>query len=219
MSSPFGCNQKNLFGSKAKPKDKPGPEPVTLVANKNQVITAIIPFNTKQAANIRQHMHANVTHDGQRIFLYRAQNGWTNISLESTESAPKLTCDPTQTLIIAWKAFNECPLVNPLQIKWEGSDQVLGYDDIATMETQFEALPDATEDTVQAGSSKTDAEVLYDMITDTNKTIGLLQDKLEGFDAKLAHIVDLVEKNATSVEPGETPTRTTSSTKRKAPAK
>ena len=59
-SSPFGCNRKNLFSNKA--KEAAPPETVTLIADKSQVITAIIPFSTKQAANIRAHMHANVTY-------------------------------------------------------------------------------------------------------------------------------------------------------------
>ena len=50
------------------------------------------------AAPIRQHMHANVTHDGQRIFIFRQVNGWTNISLDSTDTSPKLTCDPITVL-------------------------------------------------------------------------------------------------------------------------
>ena len=68
MSSPFACNKKDLFGSKAKKEAAPA-EPVTIIADKCQVITAVIPFNTKNAAAIRQWMHAHVLHNGQKIFL------------------------------------------------------------------------------------------------------------------------------------------------------
>ena len=153
-SSPFGCNQKNSFGSKlSKAKDNSAPEPVTLIADKNQVITAIIPFNTPMAASIRQHMHTTVLNDGQKIFIYRSVNGWTNIALDSSEAAPKLTCDPVTTLIKAWTEFNKCPQVSNITIKWKGSEQALSYDDIAGMEAEFVALPEGTGDADNQGAS------------------------------------------------------------------
>ena len=128
MSSPFACNRgPSPFGSKlAKAKEAAVPEPVTLIADKSQVITAIIPFQTKQAAAIRQHMHANITSNGQKIFIYRAVNGWTNIALDATEAAPKLTCDPITTLKTAWHEFTNCSAVSTITIKWKDTDTVLG---------------------------------------------------------------------------------------------
>ena len=55
-SNPFGCNQKkSVFGSSAKAKAAIAKESVMLVADKNQIITAIVPYNSPQAAAIRQH--------------------------------------------------------------------------------------------------------------------------------------------------------------------
>jgi hypothetical protein len=104
-----------------------------------------------------------VLNDGQRIFIFRQVNGWTNISLESTENAPKLTCHPITALITAWKEFSTCPAVSEVIIKWKGSDDRLTYDDIAGMESQFLPLPEATGDDTP---DKTDAEVLFEAISD-----------------------------------------------------
>jgi hypothetical protein len=185
--SPFGCNQRNsLFGGKGKGTPNSKPEPVTLIASKTQVITAIIPFSTPKAAAIRQHMHSNVLHDGQRIFYYRQQNGWTNIALTSTETSPKVTCDPVTTLKIAWREFNSCPFVSPLEIKWEGSNEVLGFDDIDGMETTFDKLPEET-DAPNDGPQKTDAEVLF-------AKLGELEKKVSDVDTKIAYLVNASDK-------------------------
>ena len=207
-SSPFGCNQKNLFGSKAKPQVASVPEPVGLVAEKNQVITALIPFQTKKAAEVRQHMHANIIENGQKIFIYRAVNGWTNISLESTETSPKLTCDPITTLKTAYREFTNCGAVSKVTIKWKGSDNELGYDDIDAMEPEFDPLPEETADTTAAGGSKTDAEVLYDMIAANDKSIAAVLDKVQATELRLNYIVDIIDKLAGKIvaEPPATPT-------------
>ena len=116
--SAFGCNQKkSVFGSPAKAKEVIPREAVILVANKNQVITALIPYNSKQAATIRQHMHLNITIDGQRVFLFRPINGWTNIALDATETNPKLTANPITALKLAYTKFNECTAVSSVTIK------------------------------------------------------------------------------------------------------
>lgn len=188
MSSPFACNANNLFASKAKGKAAVAPpEAVELIADKSQVITALIPFGTKQAANIRKHMHENITHEGQRIFIFRQVNGWTTIALDSTEAVPKLTVDPIIALKIAWREFNACPFVNPLTIKWKGSPNVLGYDDIDLMETQFTPLPTAEEVTDNTVANKTDGEVIYDAIEALTK-------KVDSLELKLAHVVDVVDQ-------------------------
>jgi hypothetical protein len=218
MTSPFGCNKKNLFGNPA--KDKGAPEPVILVAEKNSVITGIIPYGTKQANNIRSWMHANVvTTDGARIFIYRSINGWTNISLESTESAPKLTCDPVTTLITAWREFNKCPAVGTLQIKWKGSDTVLGFDDIANMESEFEPVPEPSgSNEEEVGTSKTDAEILQDMVAAQSSLLDDQSKVLEKLDTKLAHLIAMAESAADKELNDETPTPKTSKStgKRKA---
>lgn len=187
-SSPFACNANNLFASKAKGKAAVAPpEAVELIADKSQIITAIIPFGTKQAANIRKHMHENIIYEGQRIFIFRQVNGWTTISLDSTEASPKLTIDPITALKIAWREFNSCPFVNPLTIKWKGSPTVLGFDDIDLMEPQFTPLPTADVGNDNNGVNKTDGEVIYDAIDALIKKVDLLE-------VKLTHVVDVVDQ-------------------------
>ena len=134
-------------------------------------------------------MHSNVTENGQKIFIYRNVNGWTNISLESTESAPKLTCDPITTLFTAYREFTNCAAVSKVTIKWAGSAAELGVDDIKGMETQFDPLPEPVAEESGASSSKTDAEVLYDVIGAMDKKIDDVSTKLEEVNVKLVHIV------------------------------
>ena len=193
MSSPFGCNQKNLFGSKAKSKDAKTPEPVTLTVDPSQVVTASIPYGTPMAAPIRQHMHASVTHDGQRIFIFRQVNGWTNISLDSTDTSPKLTCDPITVLNIAYREFNACASVSKVILKMTGDNAEYGYDDIAGMEAKLVPLPEAQETEGAAGGSKTDAEVLYDLaIENQNKMVQLGTD-VDEIKTKLLYVVQTVD--------------------------
>ena len=208
-ASPFGCNQKNSFGSKLnKLKETGPPKPVTIIAEANQVITAIIPFNTKRAAEIRQHMHSHITENGQRVFIYRSVNGWTNISLESTESAPKLTCDPITTLKMCWREFTNCPAVSTVTIKWKGSDDALGYDDIDGMQAQFEDLPAESEAAQDGSASKTDAEILYDHIDALSKNVDKLYDLVSDNETKLTHIIEVVEKISTCLSDVGTPQST-----------
>ena len=200
-SSVFGCNKQssNLFkGGKLSKEKTAAPEPVILIADKNQVITAIIPFNTPMAASIRQHMHTTVLNDGQKIFIYRSVNGWTNIALDSSEAAPKLTCDPVTTLIKAWTEFNKCPQVSNITIKWKGSEQALSYDDIAGMEAEFVALPEGTGDADNHGeSSKSDAEVLGDMVSALGDQMGnqmsTLSTNIDECHTQLTYLINLME--------------------------
>ena len=192
MSSPFGCNsapKNSLFKSKLAGKQVIPPEDVTLVIDKSQVITAIIPFQTKQAAAIRAHMHQNIIDNGQKIFLYRGVNGWTNIALDSSESAPKLTCDPITTLKIAHREFNACTSVNNVIMKWKITDQVVTEEELDGMESAFEPLPDAATDPNEPhGNEKTDAEVLAE-------TLDQLERKVDSLDLKIGHVISILEKN------------------------
>jgi len=171
-SSPFGCNaKKSSLGNSLKAKEAIPREPVTLIADKKyQIITAIIPYNSKQAAAIRQHMHANITIDGQRVFIFRTSNGWTTVALDATESNPKLTGNPITVLKLAFTKFNECTAVSNVTIKWAGSDEIMTYEDIDQMEAQFEPLPDAQPD-ADIVTTKGDADYLMDKLNEIEKKV------------------------------------------------
>ena len=194
MSNPFGCNQKNLFGNKAKPNVAKVPEPVTIEVEKNQVVSATLPYGTPLAAPIRQHMHANVTVDSQRLFIYRSVNGWTNIALDSTDSAPKLTGDPITVVTTAYREFNACPHVSTVNLKWKGTDTLLSFDAIAGMESQFVPLPENTSDDSAAGGSKTDAEVLYDFAEDNQRKMVEMGTDVDECKTKLTYLVQAIDK-------------------------
>jgi hypothetical protein len=189
-SSPFGCNaKKNLFSGKAKAAQPAPGELVTLEVTKFQVITAIIPFNTKQAPNIRQDMHNHCVYDSQKIFMFRAVNGWTNIALDSTEETPKLTCDPQSALKIAWRVFNDSPYVSRLVMKSKESGKEFGYDDIDNLE--FDDLPEASGDSDTR--DKTDADVLYDLSTKISLQLTKLDQKMIALDKKVDYIVGTLD--------------------------
>ena len=182
-SNPFDCNQKkSAFGSPAKAKAVIPRESVTLVADKNQIITAIIPYNSPQAAPIRQHMHSNITIDGQRVFIFRPVNGWTNIALNSTAENPKLTADPITVLKLAHTKFSECSAVSTVTIKWAGSDEVLNYEDIDNMEPMFIPLPESQGPVAEA---KTEGEFLMDKLNEVDKKV---DDKILGLDKKIDEV-------------------------------
>lgn len=219
-SSPFGCNQKSSFGNKlGKAKETAPPEPVVIFAEQNQVITAIIPFNTKRAAEIRQHMHANITNDGQRVFIYRSVNGWTNISLESTPASPKLTCDPIGTLKMAYREFTACAAVSTVTMKWKESDTPIAFDDLDTL--SFEDLPTEAAGEPDAGGStnKSDAEILYDQIDALSKKVDKINDLVYDNETKLTYIVAAVEKITVALSdvgtPNGTPSTSSAGSKRR----
>ena len=218
-SSPFGCNpKKSVFGNKTVLDKQAAPEAVLLLADKSQVITAMIPYNSANAAKIRACMHENVQFDGHKIFIYRAVNGWSNIALDSTAEAPKLTCDPITALKSAWTAFAACPQVGKLTIRWKGEDKDLSYDDVDGMEGLFDPLPDESPaPRAQSVDNKSDAEYLMEKLNEIDK-------KIELVDLKHAHLVELMEQfinraeerssGSTSASALTTPT-TTKNTKRK----
>ena len=190
MSSPFGCNQKSTIGSafSGKAKETAPPEPVVIVVDKSQVVTAIIPFGTKNAASIRSHMHGNILIDGQKCFIYRNMNGWTNIGLESTATAPRLTFDPITVLKKAVPEFDACPFVSTVTIKWTDGTTINGYDAIDDLDGMFDPLPVADESPQNmTDTRKTDGEILHACLVELDK-------KVDTVDVKLAHVVEVVDK-------------------------
>jgi hypothetical protein len=107
---------------------------------------------------------------------------------------------PITTLITAWREFSACPSVSDVVIKWKGTQEELGYDDIAGMDGQFDPLPETTETTPTA-DDKTDAEVLYDAIQAVDK-------KVDALDAKLAHLINVGERTYSLVNDGDEPVPT-----------
>ena len=190
MSSPFGCNQKSTIGTafSGKAKETAPPEPVVIVVDKSQVVTAIIPFGTKNAASIRSHMHGNILIDGQKCFIYRNMNGWTNIGLESTATAPRLTFDPITVLKKAVPEFDACPFVSTVTIKWTDGTTINGYDAIDGLDGMFDPLPVADESPQDmTDTRKTDGEILHACLVEMDK-------KVDTVDGKLAHVVSVVDK-------------------------
>jgi hypothetical protein len=178
MSSPFGCNKRNTFGN-SKIEKKISPEPVMLVAHTSQVITLEIPFNTPAASSIRSYMHTHCVTDEppvKKLFIYRSNNGWTNIGLDSTEEAPKLTADVNYTLKTAWRTFNECPHVSTFTMRKEDGKEFV-YDDIDSL--TFDPLPEATTSSGGAGASQTDAEVIMNMIKGLDDKLNILMRKFD----------------------------------------
>jgi PDZ domain-containing secreted protein len=171
-SSPFGINaKKSSLGNSLKAKEVIPKEPVTLIADKKyQIITALIPYNSKQAATIRAYMHANITIDGQRVFIFRVANGWSTVALDATESNPKLTGEPIMVLKLAYTKFSECPAVSTVTIKWAGSDEILTYEDIDQMEAKFDPLPDPQPD-ADPVTNKGDADYLMDKLNEVDKKV------------------------------------------------
>ena len=225
-SNPFDCNQKkSAFGSPAKAKAVIPRESVMLVADKNQIITAIVPYNSPQAAAIRQHMHSNITVDGQRVFIFRPVNGWTNIALNSTAESPKLTADPITVLKLAHTKFSECPSVSSVTIKWAGTEDVKTYEDIDQMEPMFTPLPES-QDPVAEGQAKTEGEFLMDKLNEVDKKVDdkILElgnkidevagqmmsefgEKMESFSGRMDELIDSLHSNAgASISSGQTPT-------------
>ena len=184
MSSPFGCNKRNTFGNN-KIEKKINPEPVVLVANTNQVITLEIPFNTPAALSIRTYMHTHCVTDElpvKKLFIYRSNNGWTNIGLDSTEEAPKLTADVHYTLKTAWRTFTECPYVSTLTMRKEDGTEFV-CDDIDSL--TFEPLPAATSVVSDAGPGQTDAEVIMNMIKGLDDKLNILISKVDDMSNKV----------------------------------
>lgn len=201
-SSPFNCNQKNLFSSTFKAKEKSSPpEPVVLIADPNSIITVEIPYGTKNAPTIRAHMHSNiVTTDNKRVFIYRQMNGWTNIHLDSTEACPKLTMDPIHTLKLAWREFTDCPQVSTVTIRWKDGTVVNGYDGIDDMDGQFTALPEPTDSAdATPTTTQTDAEVLHDALMQVMRKVESMEQHITDMSAKYESAINSVLTSRDSI--------------------
>ena len=98
-------------------------------------------------------------------------------------------------------------------IKWKGTNVVVDEDDIASMETMFDDLPEETSNDEAGGSnSKTDAEVLGEMIESVDKKADQMRTDITtclahliALNASFDHIVGYIKKNA-SVDEDETST-------------
>ena len=176
-ASPFSFQKKNSPFNKGKQKANDPPEEVTLVVCKFKVVTALIPFGTKQAKNIREHMHANITSDdGMRYFIFRNENGWTNIDLRSTAEEPKLTGEPVDVLKKAHEEFTKCQHVSKVIVKWDSGEPI-----DAPME--FDCLPDRFTDP-PADNNDDD--------NDDGSTVSV-SEKVDNLGTQLAHVITQVD--------------------------
>lgn len=127
--SPFGQPQRSGFTS-APVKKLPTPEPVELLANRNQIIEALVPFQKPASPVIRAVMHNEIlTPENQKCLLYRNTNGWTSVALDSTADMPKVTADPKYLLKVAWRAFTNCQAVSTVTMRLKDGT-IFTYDDI-----------------------------------------------------------------------------------------
>jgi len=182
----FDCNKRSVFNSPNSKSPRPqGPaEPVELAAYRNQIVIATIPFGTNRAAKIRAWMHTHVMSpeaDGQKIFVFRQANGWTNIALTSQPTAPKLTCSPKTAMQLAYEKFMACPDVCSVTLKYEGT--VITADNIEALE--FDPLPEPQNGNDEGGSSRTDADVIIEEIRTVSSKVDILGQKFDALLAKL----------------------------------
>ena len=187
MTSPFASPNRTLFGAKAKDKPKHSPENIQFVVDKNQIVTAMIPFGTHQAQNIRQHMHQHVlTADGAKVFIFRQSNGWTNVDLQSTATSPKITATPTTVLKIAFAKFSECKEVGTISWKWSHDSTIYGQTDIDNIDAQLIELP-AGDEEATLNEAKTDGEMIYDKVVN-------VEDKVDALSIQATHIIESINK-------------------------
>jgi len=176
-ASPFNFQKKGSPFGKGKQKANDPPEEVTLVVCKFKVVSAIIPFGTKQAKNIREHMHANVTSDdGMRYFIFRNENGWTNIDLRSTAEEPKLTGEPVDVLKKAHEEFTKCQHVSKVIVKWDSGEAI-------DAPTEFDYLLDRFTDP-PADNNDDD--------NDDGSTVSV-SEKVDNLGTQLAHVITQVD--------------------------
>lgn len=205
----------------------PPPEPVTLVAQRSQIVEAKISFNTPRANEHRQCLHSKcILDDGSKVFIFRQQNGWTTVHLNSSADNPQLTTDPTSALRIAYPAFMGCAGVSTVTIR-KADGTIVPFDQIAAIE--YDDLPvggpaaDSTAVVTAPSSNKSDAQIIHDEIiaqaTDlkTNVQIlatdvddiktkmtalgGTIKDMFTSMDTKLAHLVRGIDKDSAAPAP------------------
>ena len=209
-ASPFDVNRRDSFVRASPTRKQSAPESVRLTAQLCGIICALIPFQTSKAKAIREWMHANVlTPDDERnrVFIYRQNNGWTNISLKSTAAAPDLTLDPVTTLKIAHAKFNECPDVSDVTIMMEGSNTPITYEQID--EIQFLPLPAPSADNGgvagPSGTHRTDADTIIDKVDAVASNIDKVADEVKQMKAQVLFIVDTLSKTKAEAEEKDKP--------------
>ena len=186
MCSPFDSKP---VGAKPQPK-LVSKEEATLVANKNQIVTFVIPYNTTGAPHIRGFMHGNVLVNNQRIFIYRAQSGWTNVALDSTADEPKLTCDPYLTLYTAYNEMNKCEHILRVNMRWADGTPI-NIDDVNQLE--FDPLPSPSSDPEPTAPSLTGPSAVSTTTSSAASTapVKAVEDKLNVLDEKVNMMMGL----------------------------
>ena len=192
----FGsANAKNSFSSpNSKPKSPP--EAVECTFYHNQILVLKIPFSTARAAEIRNYMHTNIlTDDGNKIFLFRQGSGWTNVSLDSTASHPKVTCDPTFALHRVL-TFKNCPAVSTVTIKNGITGELVTTDEeieSIAFETLESNITDTDNSNEASSSGKTDAEHIMEHINIVREQVAVIVSRDERHSEQLSHIVKQVD--------------------------
>lgn len=196
------------------------PEPVELIADTNQIVTAVVPFNTPAAPAIRAAMHNQIlTPENTKCFIFRPTNGWTNIALDSTGEAPKLTSEPKYLLKVAWRSFQDCQAVSNVTMRLRDGTpfqfddiDMLHFEDLSVFAAVPVAMPDTSHVASSSGSMTSHAVIgsptakvgtvgtpgpsADKVSTVQHEQFSSLLLKVEAIDTKLAFIVDKLTKPA-----------------------
>ena len=115
----------NLGNPAGSPQARSGPataaplERIRAHVSKSQIVAMTLPFQTPRAKNVRDFVHARLlTATNQKIFFWRREmnNMWTNIALDSSPQAPKLTAPPVDAATALMTILPQCADVSGVDL-------------------------------------------------------------------------------------------------------
>ena len=179
------------------------PEEVSAEFSLEQVVTLNIPFGTAHAAGIRNVVSSRLLNEkNARVFVFRSQPvSWSNIALDSTATAPKITCPPAEIASKLMTILGACASVSKVVLFGPGK-VVMTPDEIAQLPFHsLEELAVPASAVVVPNHLPADANCFVREIKD-------LEDKFEkhfcmvktdlvqlktSMEEKLSYIIDLLE--------------------------
>ena len=184
------------------------PENVTADFALTQVVTLGQPYNTPKAANIRAFVAARLlNNDNQRLFLFRKETGntWTNIALDSTPAAPKLTAPPAEIGRKLETILASCPDVN--QVIMRGPDgQSVSAEDVSNIQftpLDEQAVSEPAAEVVTPSDNNALMRQMKEMDTKVDDLAFMLKaDHVEfkaALESKLDHVIAEVDRKLTHI--------------------
>lgn len=179
-------------------------ESVTAIFHVNKIVLVELPYMTPRSGPIRSFCQVRLLNEqNERLLVFRPNmnNSWTNIHLQSTAAAPRLTAQPDEMARKLCNVLTQCPDVSNVILKNEAGETLTMEQAIELPYQNLEdnAVNQAVEEEVPDVSVTQLAQLVRDVferVVENEQAVErkLVQVKTE-LTAQLTYIIDVLDKN------------------------